>query len=254
MLTNLIPRAALVVAAVAGVLLDAPVPVTSALSLAAMAAVAQRLATRRGQGGVDALLVAAGALLCVLAVSGLLLDLANVPLRPDTWAVALGIGGLAALAVDALVRPASGALPSSRGRPAPGDTPASADPPAFGPGRARAQLIPMALWGVATAAVVLLALSVAVRSSAAVDVAPVQVSLARVTGTTAQVVVSTDTRTGPLEVRSATGGSTLSYPLFRLEPGSSRTTDVLLPQKGRTVITVSNAGQSQPLRTLVVDR
>lgn len=228
---DLLLRAVLVVTAVAGVLLDAPAPVTSALSLSALAAVAQRLATRRGYGSVDALLVGAGGLLAVLVVSGLLLDLAHVALRPDSWAVGLGILGLAALAVDGRgTRTALGARPAG------------------------AELLRMAPWGAATAAVLLFAVSLAVRSTSAVDIAPVQVSLARVAGVTAQVVVSADVRTAPLELRSATGGSTLSYPLFRLEPGSSRTTAVLLPRKGRTVITISNPGQSQPLRTLVVDR
>lgn len=227
---DLILRAVLVVVAVAGVLLDTPVPVRTALSAAAVAAVTQRLATRRGHGSADAALVGAGALLAVLVVTGLLLDLAHVALRPDSWAVALGLFALVALAAD-----------RRAGQPAPRTRPA------------RAELLRIAPWVVATAAVLLFAVTLAVRSTSAADGAPVQLSLASLQGTSAQIVVSADTGTGPLELRSDSGGSTLSYPLFRLKPGSSRTTDVIVP-RGRTIITVSNPGQSQPLRSLVVDR
>lgn len=228
---DLLVRAVLVVAAAAAVLLGAPVPVTTALALAALAAVGQRLAARRAKGSVDTILVAAGGVLVVLVVLGLLLDRAHVGLHPDSWAVALGVIGLAALAADA-----RGRQPGTRVRPR------------------RGEVLRIAPWAVATVAVVLFAVSLAVRSTTAVAAAPVQLSLARVTGPTAQVVVTADAGTGPLELRTETDGSSLSYPLFRLEAGSSRTTDVVIPLKGHTVITISNPGQSEPLRSVVVDR
>ena len=217
-----------VAAAVAGVLLPAPVGLRAALTLAALAAVAARLAASRGRGAADGVLVGVGGALVALVLTGLLLDLAGVPLAPRGWAVALGVLGLVCAVIP---------LPAR-----------TAEPVAW-----RAQLR-HAPWALACAAVAVVAISASVRSADSVDVAPVALSLAGTGGGHAEVLVASEKATGPLELRADNGsGSSLSYPLFSLPAGGSRTADVLLPSKGRTTITISNPGQSQPLRTLIVE-
>lgn len=227
-------RALLVVVAVAALLLGAPTAVTTVLSAAAVAAVAQRLAAR-GRGAPDTVLVATGSLLATLVVTGLALDLAGVPLERRGWALALGAVGLTLLGVAAVARPLRLRKPDAAGR--------------------RREVLRAAPWTVLTLAVVVVAVSAAVQSTRATDSTPLQVGLTRLDGGHVQVTVAAEQATGPLELRTDSGaGATLSYPLFRLAAGGSRVTDVLLPPKGRTVITVSNPGQTRPLRTLVVDR
>lgn len=241
-------RAVLVLAAAAAVLLDAPVWATTVLSLAATTAVGQRLASRRGRGLPDAVLVGIGGVLVVLVVTGFSLDVVGVPLRSTGWALALGALGLVALAA-----PSRGTGPHQTG-------PRQTEPQDAGSSDARGprrggELLRVLPWGVASVAMLVLALSLSVRSTDSVAAAPVQLSLGELAPATAEVVVASDVDTGLLELRADPGtGATLSYPLFRLEAGGSRTTQVVLAVSGRTVITISNPGQSRPLRSLVVDR
>ena len=222
--------AVLVVAAAVAVLLSAPVALRTTLVALAAAAVAARLAARRGRGAADAVLVAVGGVLVLLVLTGLGLDLVGVPLARRGWAVALGVLGLLAALAPLPARATTG---TARPRPA--------------------AVLRQAPWALACAAVVAVALTSSVRSAGSVDVAPVALSVGPARDGHVAVVVSTEQATGLLELRADNGsGTALSYPLFQLGAGGSRTTDVLLPADGRTTITVNNPGQAQPLRTVVV--
>ena len=233
--------AVLVVLALVAVLAQAPAAVRAPLSLLALAGTAARLARHRRRGGVDAVLVATGLLLVTLVLTGLLLGVSGVGLRAATWAVALAVVGLIALAVSAL-------------RPPVGRVDAGAPERSGGAPRRRGALL-LAPWVVASAAVTVVALVIAVRSASEAEVAPVQMSLSALEGPRAQIVVSASEASGPLELRTDPGdGSAVTYPLFSVPADGSVTTSVLVPTSGRVVVTISNPGQVQPLRTLVVNR
>jgi len=235
-----IVAALLVVLAAAGVLADVPTAVRAPLTLLAAVATAARLARHRGRGGLDALLVGTGGTLVVLALTGVLLGLSPVGLHPGTWAVALQVVALVGLAVS-LVRPPRYAVRED-------------DDDRAGAGR-RGALLRLAPWVLAAAAVTVVALVVAVRSTSAGEDTPVQMSLASLTGTQAVVVVSAEEATGGLELRTDPGdGSAVTYPLLSVPAGGSIATTVVVPTTGRVVVTVSNPGQVRPLRTLVVNR
>lgn len=225
-------RTAVVLAAVLATVLGAPTPVRLALWGAVVAVVAPRVAAARGRSGGDGVLVAAGGPLIVAALVGLVLDQLGVPLVGWSWALALGAASLVAL-----VATSSGARRQVE-RPAPRPVP-----------------LATLLWSGTAALLTVLAISTALRGAEQADVAPVQMWLAGVDGVNAEVVVSSQAAAGPFELRADAGrGSTLSYPVVDVPEDGSVTTDVLLPEKGRVIITLSNPGQVTPLRVLVLDR
>ncbi|MBB2900744.1 hypothetical protein FHR75_001532 [Kineococcus radiotolerans] len=235
--------AVLVVLAVLAVLADAPSWVRTPLVLLAAAGTAGQLVRGgRRRSPLDRVLTAAGGCLVVLVLVGVVLGVTGAGLRPGTWALALGVPALAGLAVSTW----AGAGPA-RG-PAP-----VADP--VGPGSLRRAALLTSPWAVAAAAVTVLALVVSVRSVAGESASPVQVSLASLDGAQAVVAVTASRATGPLELRTDPGdGSAVTYPLFSVPEGGTVETVVVVPVEGRVVVTVSNPGQVQPLRTLVVNR
>jgi hypothetical protein len=226
-------RAVLVLAAVAAVLVGAPVPVTAALTLTALVAVAERLSRTRAQPALDAVLVAFGGTLIGLILVGLVLGVTGIGLRATSWAIAGGAVALVGLGL------AEGLAPASRRRPSWLRVPAWTD----------------VAWALVVGSVVVLALVVSVRATDRGEVAPVQMSFGAVAATTAQIVVTADRPTGQLELRTqASDGTSLSYPLFSVEPGRSLTTSVVLPETGRFIITLNNPAQTAPLRSLILDR
>jgi len=226
--------AALVVAAALAVLLDAAPVVRVVLVGAAVVVVARVGARRRGRGRLDAALLAVGGALVVAVLTGVVLDLLRIPLGPASWALALGAVGLLVLGAD-------------QARPVPEAPPVD---------RAGSRVVgPLLAWGAVVAVVLAVALYASARSLSSLDGPPFEASLGSVDGVTAEVVISSEAGTGPLEIRSDPGtGSTLSYPVVEVPAGGSTTTEVLVPAEGRTTITVSDPGRAQPLRTLVVDR
>lgn len=237
MRTDLLWRAVLTVVTVVLILVGAPSAVLAPLVLVTTLAVGERLVRMRGQsaasarsGPIDAVLVGTGGLLVTLVLLGLLLDLIGVGLHPWSWAVSLGVLALVGLAL------------SSR-RPA---------PPSVRPSRA---LLLKAPWAVAAVAVAVIAISVSVHATDGADVPPAQMSLGRTNGSSVQVVVSSGSTIGPLELRTTSpNGTTLSYPLFTVRAKGSVTTALTLPAKGRYTITLNNPNQSEPLRSLILDR
>lgn len=233
--------AVLVVLAAAAVVGDLPVVVRAPLTLLAVVATAARLVRHRGRGGLDALLVGVGGSLVALALTGMVLGLSPAGLHPGTWAVALQVVALVCLLVS-LLRPPTHALPAE-------------DAVGAVAGDARRAVLRHAPWVLAAAAVTVVALVVAVRSTTAGEDTPVQMSIASLSGTQAVVVVSAEEATGALELRTDPGdGSAVSYPVLSVPAGGSVSTTVVVPTTGRVVVTVSNPGQVRPLRTLVVNR
>ena len=251
-ITGAVLAAVLVVLAAAAVVADLPTGVRAPLSLLAIAATAARLARHRRRGLLDAVLVGVGGSLVVLALTGMVLGLTPAGLHPGTWAVALAVLALAGLAVSAVRPPATALLEAPLRDRFAGDV--TSDDGTSG-GAGRRTLLRTAPWAAAALAVSVVALVVAVRSTDAGEVTPVQMSLASLAGTQAVVVVSAEEATGGLELRTDPGdGSAVTYPLLSVPAGGSVSTTVVVPTTGRIVVTVSNPGQVRPLRTLVVNR
>lgn len=233
-LVDLLVRPLLVVGAAAAVLTGAGTALTTVLVALAAVAVVHRLASRRVRGGVDAVLAGVGGLLTALVLVGFALDLSGIGLRPRSWAVGLAVLGLLALAATAR-RPVGVRAANHLGRP-------------------RARDLP---WLAASVVVVGAAISLSAQAVDRDDVSPVAMSLGSSPGSAVRVPVTltTGSDAGPFELRTqGPDGNTISYPLVTLQPGRPVTTTVLLPVKGRYVITLNNPGQDAPVRTLTVDR
>lgn len=246
---------ALVLATLLAVLAGAPAPGPGLLALAAVAAAGHLLVRRRRRGGLDALLVGVGGSLVGLVFTGMLLALTGVGLRPATWAV--GVAALAAvcLVIDVVIDLVIDRVMSAR-QPTATSTPTStATSTERGRSRPRWPALLRALpWVVASVVALAVAVGGSVRSLSAADQPPLAMSLSRVDGTDVQVVVRTGEAVGPLELRSTNGGTDVSYPLFDVGEDGSRTLTLSLPLHGRFTITLNNPDQTQPLRTLILDR
>lgn len=232
--SDLLWRAALVVAALLAVPLSAPQAVAGGLALAALVAAGERLVRLRAHGALDRLLVLVGGLLVALVLTGMVLG-TTVGLRPATWVVALAVVAGAGLVVALLApRPARVATPDARRH-----------------GLVAVRTLP---WIAACVVVGVVAVGISVRSLTAVDTQPLQMAFGTVSGTDVQVVVSAGDQVGPLEVRASQAGNDVSYPLFSVADDGTRTTTLSLPKHGRYVITLNYPDQTQPLRTLILDR
>ena len=233
--SDLLWRAVIALAALVSALVSGPQRLVGTLVLVAVAVSAERLARRRGRGPLDALLVGTGGTLVTLVLVGLVLGSTSIGLSAHTWSVALSLVALGGLAVAA-----------TRERPA------AAEP---GPRRTRLveslRILPSAA---ACAAVVALAVTTSVNAVGPTEAAPLQMAFGSVNDTQVQVVVSSTAITGPLELRANLNGTEISYPLFTVDPNGQHATTVALPASGRFVVTLSYPDQSQPLRTLTLDR
>lgn len=234
--------AVLVVAAVVAVLLDTPTWVRTPLVLLAALASTSRFVRSGWRSSVlDRVLTGVGGVLVALVLVGILLGVSGIGLRADTWAVGLGALALVGLGVSALT--------GGRERePDPETAPVAA-------GSLRRATLRTSPWVLAAAVVVVAALVVSVRSVTGSSTAPVQMSLVSLDGAQAVVEVSSGDATGPLELSTDPGdGSVVTYPLFSVPEGGTVRTTVVVPVQGKVVVTVSNPGQVEPLRTLVVNR
>lgn len=243
--------AALVLATLLAVLADAPAPAPGLLALAAVAAAGHLLVRRRRRGGLDALLVGVGGSLVGLVFTGMLLALTGVGLRPVTWAVGVAALATVCLVIDVVIdRVMSARQPTATSTPT-----STATSTERGRSRPRWPALLRALpWVVASVVALAVAVGGSVRSLSAADQPPLAMSLSRVDGTDVQVVVRTGEAVGPLELRSTSGGTDVSYPLFDVGEDGSRTLTLSLPLHGRFTITLNNPDQTQPLRTLILDR
>ena len=230
---DLIWRGALVIAVVVCSLVGAPTVVKGGLVLAGLVLVGERLVRLRRLGALDGLLLVVGGLLVTLILVGLVLGATPIGLRPTTWEIGLSIVAAAGIAVSwAHPRPERAAY----GRPS------------------RLSVISTVPWLAASLAIVVVAVTISVRSVAPTETPPVQMSIGDVTGAQVKILVTSSRAVGPLEMRTTTDGNDLSYPLFSVPAGGSVTTTLAVPVKGRYVITLNYPDQAQPLRTLTLDR
>lgn len=230
---GLIWRLLVVAGAAATALTGAPGLVSGTLLLVGLLLAVERLARLRGHGWLDVLLVSVGGELAALVLVGLVLGATPIGLRATTWTVAIVAVSLMALIVAALA-PAPPATRPSRG--------------------AAGQVLRVGPWLAAGLAVVAVAVTVSTRSVETAERLPVEMSIGQVDGTRVQVVVRSSEKVGPLELRTTGTGSEISYPLITVKPGQATTTTLALPASGRATITLNYPDQTQPLRTLILDR
>ncbi|QIG43365.1 hypothetical protein G5V58_11840 [Nocardioides anomalus] len=232
MRTDLVWRASVPVAAVVAEIARAPRPLTGALVVVGLGLAAERLAERRGTATTDRVLVGLGGTLVTLVLTGVVLDVTGVGLRPASWTVALALLALAGLGLAARLNRRGDAQPTREVRTG-------------------LHLLP---WVAASIGVTVLAVHLSATSLSAADAQPLQLSLGKVSASAAQVVVSSSDAVGPLELRTTSEGSEVSYPLLDVPEDGSRTVTVPMPRSGRVVITLGYPDQTEPLRTLVLDR
>lgn len=233
--TDLLWRAVAPLAAAVALLAGAPRAVSGVLALLGLALAAERLAALRRAGLADRLLVVTGGLLVVLVLTGPVLDAIGVGLSPRTWTVAAIVLAIAGLALASVVPPRAAVEPR-----------ASTDG-----ARTTLRALP---WVAAAVLVTVVAVRMSAGSLSAADAPPLQMSLGKVSENSVQVVVSSSDPVGPLELRTSAGDNEVSYPLFDLGEDGSSTTTLSVPSSGRYVITLNYPDQTEPLRTLVLDR
>lgn len=230
---DLLWRLLVVVGAAASALAGAPGPVMGSLVLVGLLLVIERLARLREEGALDVLLVTVGGGLVVLVLIGLVLGLTPIGLRASTWTVAVAALSLIGLVIAALAPPLA----------------------VTGPSRSAAlHLLRVGPWLAAGVVVVAVAVTVSTRSVESAERLPVEMSIGQVHGTSVQVVVRSSEKVGPLELRTTGTGSEISYPLITVVPGRATTTTLAVPRSGRATITLNYPDQTQPLRTLTLDR
>lgn len=239
MRSDVIWRALPPVAAVVAVATGAPQAVAGGLALTGLAVATDFLVRRRSAGMADRVLVGVGGFLVALVLTGMLLGSTRLELSPTSWAVSLALLSGAELAV-ALALPARPASPTSSTSPA-----GTVD---------QVPVLRLLPW-VAVAAVVVFSLVQTSGASLSAGLEPpVQMSFGRVAGTQVKVVVTSSDPVGPLEVRTSSDGTDISYPLFDITRDGAVTTTLSIPLNGRYVVTLNRPDQTIPLRTLILDR
>lgn len=243
---DLLWRAALPAAALVALVAGAPRGVSGGLALAGLALAVELLCRRRGLGLLDALLAGVGGLLAVVILAGMALGAAGARLETASWVISLAVLGLVGLGVAAVLPARTPTTPAESARMtrrlgAGGTTPR----------RTALGLLP---WVALAGVVAVVAVQMTSTALEATEAAPVSLSLGDVDGNRVQVVVASSEATGPLEVRTSSADGETSYPLVEVPADGSTTTTVALPETGRFEITLSNPGQTEPLRTLVLDR
>ena len=237
---DLLWRAGLVVALVAVALSGAPDPVLRIGSVVSVAVAAERLAHRRGRGPLDALVLAGGGLLAGLVLLGLIVG-GHGGFSTRTWAVAIGLAALAALAVAARGQQEKGADTS--------------------PGSWREVML-AAPWVAATLVVVVVAVGTASRSAehavpASTAPSGLAMSFGAVSATTVDVVVTPPAGAsgpGPCALRVTVGTTEISYPVFTPAAGQPHTSQVSVPMTGRFTVDLLDPEGGTVLRSLVIAR
>lgn len=240
MRTDLLRRALVPVAALVALLLDVRLPVPAAvpglLALAGLGLAAKRLVRLRRLGVVDGVLVVVGGVLVVVVLAGMAMGSTPVGLSPTTWVVALAVLSLVGLGLAARL-PARPPAPAADGLRA-----------------SRPATLRVLPWAALAVLVVVGCVRLSAGSLAEYDTEPVQLAFGEVSGTEVEVVVRSGEAVGPLELRTSDGTNETSYPLVDVAEEGTSTTTVDLPPTGRFEVTLSYPDQTQPLRTLVLDR
>lgn len=231
--TGLAARAVLVVVAVLLAPVGAPVAVSTGAVAVAVAAVAERTARLRRRGLVDAVLVGVGGLLVTAALLGLVLNYLPGHLGRTSWAIGLGVVGLAALASCATRPWTPSPLLVLRRRPS----------------------VITATTTVAAVFVLGAAVVLSVRSFDTTTVDPLQLAApGEVQHGQAQVVLSSQNQVGPLDVVAVNGAvTTVIAARITVPAGGSLTEVVPVPAGDRVLVQLRYPGQSTALRSLILD-
>ena len=232
--TDLAWRLALVVVAAVLAALSAPAALTTVVAAAAAVAVVDRLVRYRRRGMLDAALVGSGALVVVPGLLGLLLNYLPGGITATSWNIALVLVGIGSLTVAGLAR---GPVPPSPFRPL-----------------LSRRSIPTAAWSLAGVAVLVLALTLSVRSFDRTHIAPVDIAATAVQNGSATVTVSSGTTQGPFELDlvSATGRVAVARNIT-VAPGTSAAVVVAVPAGSRVLVQLVTPGSTTPLRQLTFD-
>ena len=236
---DLVWRAVVPLAALVCLLLGTPHEWSGTLALLGLALAVDRLVSLRRLGLADRLVTGVGGALVTLVLTGPVLDAAGLRLRPTVWAAALICLSATGLVLT-LVLPAR--VPTG-----PTDGPSHSTDSR----RTAVRALP---WVGAAVVVTVVAVRMSATSLSAADDPPLEMSFGDISGTSVQVVVSSSDAIGPLELRTSSSGTEISYPLISLPRDGSTTTTVAVPAEGRFVISLNYPDQTEPLRTLVLDR
>jgi hypothetical protein len=245
MRADLIWRAALPAAAVVALLRDAPQALTGGLALAGLALATERLVRLRATSLGDRVLVGVGGAMVVVVLTGMLMGSTDIGLGPTSWVVAvavLSVAGLVVAAVvpgrDTTVTTASGAVPDGRAHR-----------------RTTLLLLP---WLAAAVVVAVVSVNLSSTSLTAADEAPVEMTFGKINGRKVHVVLTSSAAVGPFSViakgKGRAKGQKFRSPLLVVAENGTTTTRLSLPRTGRFVISLNYPDQSQPLRTLILDR
>lgn len=227
-------RMALVVIAAVLASLGAPAALTTVVAAAAAAGVVDRVVRYRRRGMLDAALVGVGALLVVPGLLGLLLNYLPGGITATSWSVALALVGIGSLTVAALP---SGPVPPSPFRPL-----------------VSRRSIPTAAWSLAAVAVLVLALTLSVRSFDRTHIAPVDLAATAVQNGLSTVTVSSDSNQGPFEIDLVTtSGRVAVAKNITVTPGTSVAVVVAVPADSRVLVQLVQPGTTTPLRQLTFD-
>ncbi len=232
--TDLGWRMALVVIAAVLVAVSAPAALTTVVVAGAAVVVVDRVARYRRRGMLDAALVGFGALLVVPGLLGLLLNYLPGGITATNWAVAMVLAGIGSLTLAGLAR---GPVPPSPFRPL-----------------LSRRSIPTAAWSLAAVAVLVLALTLSVRSFDRTHVAPADLAATAVQNGLATVTVSSGSRQGPFELDLVTNSGRKAVARnITLAPGTSVDVVVAVPAGSRVTVQLVTPGTTTPLRQLTFD-
>ena len=241
---GLLGRVAVIGVVVVAALVGAPDPVLRVGVIVSLALAADQLARRRRRGVLDAVVLAAGALLTGLVLLGLV---TGGPLGFSTRAWTAGFSLAALLALGAAVRRpgvAAGAEAPRHERHAWHDS------------------LRAAPWVAASLVVVAVAIGTAGRSAeravpAGAAAAGLSMSFGAVSGTTVDVVVTPaagQPAPGPHALRVTVGTTEITYPVFTPTPGQPHMSRVSVPMTGRFVVDLVDPESGTVARTLMIAR
>lgn len=227
-------RMALVVVAAVLATLSAPAALTTAVAAAAAVAVVDRVVRYRRRGMLDAALVGVGGLVVVPGLLGLLLNYVPGGITVTSWSVALVLVGIGSLTVAGLT---AGPVPPSPFRPL-----------------LSRRSLPTAAWGLAAVAVLVLALTVSVRSFDRTHIAPVDLAATAVQNGFSTVTVSSGSSQGPFEIDLVTtGGRVAVVRDISVTPNASVAVVVAVPADSRVLVQLVKPGTVEPLRQVTFD-
>jgi hypothetical protein len=229
-------RAVLLLVAVLLIAFNAPTWLATPMVVLAAAAVVQRVARGRGQGGIDAWVAGLGGLLVTLVLLGLALNLLPGGLDRVSWSIGLGVVGVVTLAVSAVSTTQGGqrALPL---------------------GQVGKQLRG-AGWYAACAMVLVVALLISVHATNRSERAPLALSVQRASGTTATIVVTSSRDAGPyaivIDAGAGAGAATVRSD-FVLTGGTPVEKTLTIPAGKRVTVRLTDATSGATVRSVILD-